>query len=200
MKIQKIGAAQQMVSAWSGGTTTQVAIAPEEAVYAQRDFLWRISSAVVELPESNFTSLPDYDRILMILEGELVLSHDGGEEYVLKALDQTAFDGASDTYSRGKVTDFNLMMRKNQCTGSVTARVLSQQERWENIFDTVDQTDTQVIYCFRGSVDVAIEQKSVHLDAGDAVRIDFECRDNRTHRCTICGDAVVIAAQIQLTR
>ena len=26
---------------WSGGTTTQLAIAPEGAVYADRDFLWR---------------------------------------------------------------------------------------------------------------------------------------------------------------
>ena len=37
---------QYIVSQWSGGTTTQVAIAPEGAVYADRDFLWRISSAV----------------------------------------------------------------------------------------------------------------------------------------------------------
>ena len=34
---------------WSGGTTTQLSIAPEGAVYADRDFLWRRSSATVEL-------------------------------------------------------------------------------------------------------------------------------------------------------
>ena len=198
MKVQKIKAEQQMVSTWSGGTTTQLAIAPENAVYAQRDFLWRISSAVVELPESTFTPLPDYDRILMILEGELVLSHDGGEEYVLKALDQTFFDGASDTYSRGEVTDFNLMMRKNHCTGSVTARVLSQNESWENVVDTANPPDSLLIYCFNGSLEVTIQQRRLHLDTGDAVRIDFESGDKLTGVCAVSGDAVVIAAQVQL--
>ena len=83
MKIEKIGADRQTVSRWSGGTTTQLAIYPVNALYADREFLWRVSSAVVELPESDFTPLSDYDRILMILEGELSLSHDGGEEYTL---------------------------------------------------------------------------------------------------------------------
>ena len=68
MKIQKISADMQAVSRWSGGTTTQLAISPANALYADREFLWRVSSAVVELPESDFTPLPDYDRILMILE------------------------------------------------------------------------------------------------------------------------------------
>ena len=38
-----------VTTTWSGGTTTQLAIAPEGAVYADRDFLWRLSSAGVEL-------------------------------------------------------------------------------------------------------------------------------------------------------
>lgn len=36
------------VSRWSGGTTTQLAIFPPGASYADRDFLWRVSSAAVE--------------------------------------------------------------------------------------------------------------------------------------------------------
>ena len=38
-----------VTTTWSGGTTTQLAIAPEGAVYADREFLWRLSSAGVEL-------------------------------------------------------------------------------------------------------------------------------------------------------
>lgn len=67
------------VSRWSGGTTTQIALFPPESSYAGRDFLWRVSSAVVEDGESAFTPLPDYDRHLMLLEGSLLLRHDGGE-------------------------------------------------------------------------------------------------------------------------
>ena len=52
------------ISDWSGGKTIQVAIGPADAVYADKDFLWRISSATVDLPESDYTSLPDYMRLL----------------------------------------------------------------------------------------------------------------------------------------
>ena len=48
-----------IISKWSGGTNTQVAIAPEGAVYADRDFLWRLSSARVELEHS---AVPDPTR------------------------------------------------------------------------------------------------------------------------------------------
>lgn len=34
---------------WSGGTTTQLAIAPEGAVYADRDFLWRFSLSLIHI-------------------------------------------------------------------------------------------------------------------------------------------------------
>ena len=37
--------------------------------YQSRDFLWRLSSATVELEESTFTSLPDFDRIIPTLKG-----------------------------------------------------------------------------------------------------------------------------------
>ena len=49
--------------------TTELSIAPENGNYQSRDFLWRLSSATVELEESTFTSLPDFDRIILTLEG-----------------------------------------------------------------------------------------------------------------------------------
>ena len=45
--FRKLRPADYIVSVWSGGTTTQIAIAPEGARYAERDFLWRVSSATV---------------------------------------------------------------------------------------------------------------------------------------------------------
>ena len=85
------------VSRWSGGTTTQIALFPPESSYAGRDFLWRVSSAVVEDGESAFTPLPDYDRHLMLLEGSLLLRHDGGEPLPLDPYQPHAFDGGAET-------------------------------------------------------------------------------------------------------
>ena len=78
MEIKKIGRDACRVSSWAGGTTTELSIAPENGNYQSRDFLWRLSSATVELEESTFTSLPDFDRIILTLEGEMDICHDGG--------------------------------------------------------------------------------------------------------------------------
>ena len=170
MKITKIDAAAQTISRWSGGTTTQLAIAPAGAVYAERDFLWRVSSAVVELPESDFTPLPDYDRILMILSGELALSHDGGEEYTLRALEQTSFDGASHTFSRGQVTDFNLMMRKGRCTGRVGVRGPKIDCGYGEVLS--NDYDTRLFYCVAGKMKANIGAEWVELSAGDSLLLE----------------------------
>ena len=128
MEVKKIGRDACRVSSWSGGTTTELSIAPENGDYQSRDFLWRLSSATVELEESVFTPLPDFDRIILTLEGEMDICHDGGSWIHLEELSPHRFDGASETRSRGRVTDFNLMLRKGACTGELEA--LSGSGSW----------------------------------------------------------------------
>ena len=117
--FQKLTDTSYVVSAWSGGTTTQLAIYPENAVYGERDFLWRVSSALVELEESDFTPLPDYDRLIATLEGEIVLSHNGGAPLRLRPLEVHAFSGADATHSWGRCKDFNLMLRRGCASGTM---------------------------------------------------------------------------------
>ena len=113
--------ADYTVSDWSGGRTVQLSIGPEGEQYADRKFLWRISSATVELETSEFTALPDYERLIAPIRGEMILSHNGGEEILLRPFDVHRFDGADLTVSKGKCTDFNLMLRKGQVTGEMRA-------------------------------------------------------------------------------
>ena len=77
--------ADYTVSDWSGGRTVQLSIGPAGERYADRKFLWRISSATVELETSEFTSLPDYERLIAPIRGEMILSHNGGEEILLRS-------------------------------------------------------------------------------------------------------------------
>lgn len=105
-------------SKWSGGTTTQLYIYPEESQYESRDFLFRISSAKVEVDESVFTHLPGINREIMIIDGELELKHEGHHNAKLNKFDKDRFCGDWTTRSYGKVTDFNLMMNNN-CDGSI---------------------------------------------------------------------------------
>lgn len=110
---------------WSGGTTTQLAIAPEGAVYADRDFLWRFSSAGVELEHSDFTPLPDYVRLISVLRGELDMKVGEGERFHLEPLTLCSFDGGVPVESWGKCTDYNLMLRKGQAQGSAQSLELA---------------------------------------------------------------------------
>ncbi|MDO4176610.1 MAG: HutD family protein [Bacillota bacterium] len=105
------------ISKWSGGNTRELAIYPETAKYLDRDFIWRLSSADSDQEESSFTKLPDFDRILMVLAGEVVLAHGEERSVSLKAMEQDSFDGAVKTKCFGRLEkDYNLIMRKG-CRG-----------------------------------------------------------------------------------
>ena len=119
--MRRLRPADYTVSDWSGGRTVQLSIGPEGERYADRKFLWRISSATVELETSEFTALPDYERLIAPIRGEMILSHNGGEEILLRPFDVHRFDGADLTISKGKCTDFNLMLRKGKVTGEMRA-------------------------------------------------------------------------------
>ena len=121
----KQGPEDYETTVWSGGTTTQLAIAPSGARYARRDFLWRVSSATVETEESDFTPLPDYERLIATLRGEIRLRHNDGPPILLRPLEVHRFSGADQTRSRGRCRDFNLMLRRGRADGSMEALMLS---------------------------------------------------------------------------
>lgn len=99
-------------SRWSGGTTTELFIWPEGANYATRDFQVRISSAVVELPESDFTPLDGVLRYITPLSGGFTLIHPGKSPVVMDPLDTPyGFSGQEPTHCIGSATDFNLMLK-----------------------------------------------------------------------------------------
>ena len=112
MKIIHLKSQDRMTTAWSGGTTTQFLIWPEGADYASRQFQVRISSAVVALPESDFTPLPGVLRYITPLEGGFTLTHPGKAPIVMNPLDEPyRFSGEEDTHCVGMATDFNLMLK-----------------------------------------------------------------------------------------
>ena len=112
MQYRIITPEEFVTGVWSGGTTTQLAIYPPGASYADRNFIFRLSSATVETEQSEFTHLPDYDRWLMIFEGSARLVHSSEREVTINPYEYDAFDGGISTVSFGRVTDYNLMLRK----------------------------------------------------------------------------------------
>ena len=132
MKIEKITENGYKTSDWSGGKTREIYIYPENASYAERKFLFRVSSATVDIEESEFTKLENVKRYIMPLENtEFSLTHENFETVKLSPYDIHYFDGNIKTVCRGKGTDFNLMLKN--CSGNMKILQKNRIKNAENI-------------------------------------------------------------------
>ena len=112
MRILHLTQKDYKVGHWSGGSTTELFIWPEGADYATREFTFRVSSACVEIEESDFTPLPGVTRFITPLTGGFVLSHPDGKAVTMAPLDEPyRFSGEMPTHCVGKAADFNLMLK-----------------------------------------------------------------------------------------
>lgn len=180
-------------SAWSGGATTELQIKPEGSCYADRSFLWRLSSATVELEESNFTPLPDYDRWIMMLKGEVELSHNNSAWIHLNEFEPHFFDGGDETVSRGKAVDFNLMLRKGKNGGDMLPFVF--KENGEKTWEAPIQCCDSMIYCYEGRLSVLLEDESRYeLTSGESLFVSGELSGMKWKLDGNAGTKSVIAA------
>ncbi|HTM66282.1 MAG TPA: HutD family protein [Flavipsychrobacter sp.] len=125
MTIHQFTAADRKPINWASGTSTEIFIHPSNGSFSERNFVFRISTATVEAEESTFTFFEGIARHLMILKGELELIHEGRYTKHLAPYDQDVFSGEWSTRSKGKVTDFNLML-KGGATGSLSHQRIEQ--------------------------------------------------------------------------
>lgn len=176
--IEIIRKSEQKTNCWSGGTTTQLAIYPKDASYNDRNFKWRISSAKVETPESTFTSLSGFWRLIMIIDGQMHLEHENHHSISLNPFEQDSFSGEWTTHSYGKVTDFNLMMTGG-CKGKLIAiellkgkniKIIDSHELYANEFTL----STEGFYCVNDHVSITIAEKEIVLQKGDLLLINLE--------------------------
>lgn len=109
MKIELIRKETVAVSRWSGGETRAYAIYPRDAVYADRDFDFRISSATIEDVPSQFTNFEGYHRYLAMLDNHVQLTLNGvNQRYEKHQLFAFQSTDLITSYTQG--TDFNLML------------------------------------------------------------------------------------------
>lgn len=187
---ERLTQADFVTTEWSGGTTTQLAISPERAAYGDREFLWRLSSATVELDHSDFTPLPDYDRLLSVLKGNIQLKIGGAEPMELEPGRVAAFDGGVPVESWGRCVDFNLMVRKGTGRGFLTE--LRYEEPCEQTIQPGVKTRVHGLYCVSGRV--RLPEFGLEAGAGELLL----CRDAQGQAVRLeSGPGVVIAAAIR---
>lgn len=174
--IKLIRKSEQTTKEWSGGFTTQLAIYPEDADYIERNFKWRISSAIVELEESVFTPLPGINRLIMVIDGEIKLEHEGHHHVHLKPYEQDRFSGGWTTRSFGKVRDFNLMLSEG-CSGNLEAITVEKSGYYEivNPNNSDRRQIAEAFYCINGPVNIMIDdQEAIIVEEGDLILLSSE--------------------------
>ena len=113
MKWKIIDKEDFIVTKWTGGETTQLFIYPEDAIFSEKNFLWRVSSATFTSTESKFSDFTGYQRYILPLEGKLALSHKGLYNRELDKYEVEYFDGTWTTFSKNSLDcrDYNFIVR-----------------------------------------------------------------------------------------
>ena len=100
------------VNIWGGGVTREIMILPANSLLDNRDFDIRISSAVIESPESTCSNFDGYKRIILPLEGSITLITPTGKVR-LTPTEPFTFDGSDKITSLNSVgaIDFNVIFK-----------------------------------------------------------------------------------------
>jgi environmental stress-induced protein Ves len=168
MKYSARKAEDFILSKWSGGSTTQLFIYPTKANYAARDFDFRISTATVEVEKSAFTALPGFSRKLMILDGEIEITHKHRFSKTVKKFEVESFEGDWETSSIGLCTDFNVMTNshfKSELYPQVIYNGQHQKVR------TLEDSNFLFIYLWQGKLLIQIDDDHFSISERDLLVI-----------------------------
>jgi environmental stress-induced protein Ves len=148
-----------------GGSTTEIAAAPEGA--SLENFDWRISMALVasDGPFSNFSGI---DRSLAVVKGSGMILTIGSDAPVTLSseTDPVRFAGDTPTFARltnGAITDLNVMTRRGRFSHRL--RRISSATKC----DFEDGDDTAIVVSLNSGTTVTSERDAVTLHHGDAV-------------------------------
>lgn len=181
-------------SRWTGGTTTQLAIFPQEADYLKRNFIWRLSTATCDLEETTFSKLPDYDRVLMVLKGDVVLAHQDVRVARLGELEQDRFDGGYHTKSFGKITDYNLMTAKGNKGYLDVIELTAESKELEFEKDEELERFDVTFYCRDGYATITAGVETFMLMPGQQMVASF--MNGEEVKMSVMGDGTLIRGQI----
>ncbi|WP_051951490.1 HutD family protein [Flavobacterium sp. ASV13] len=111
MNIHHLPKENCTASVWSGGLTYEYMIYPKTARYADRDFVFRISSATIEEVPSAFTKFKGYHRYLVMLDNSLHIEINK-EKRTYEKSEIMEFNSDDEVTSYTKGIDFNWMVSK----------------------------------------------------------------------------------------
>lgn len=180
--------AQVPVSRWrnGGGRTREIARQP-----ARDAFDWRVSVAEVTR-DTEFSTFPGVDRVIIFCEGPAMSLDIDGTEHTLQHHSPFTFAGESATSCRvpgGATRDLNVMTRRGRCTAAVSVLYASAHDIEIEI--EIDDPNPTLAVTLAGHHDVRVAGTApVGLNAFDAIRVD------RVQRLQVSGGGPIALIRI----
>ncbi|MDO9137080.1 MAG: HutD family protein [Lutibacter sp.] len=168
MIIDILKAADFKTTKWAGGSTTELYIYPPTSNYESRNFDFRISSATVEIEQSDFTKLPEISRQLMVLSGSIKVSHKNHHAVQLHKNEIDSFEGNWETSAVGTCVDFNLMTKGNT-KGKISSACVSEDKTLN--FQMESTCEFLIFYAYEGKLQVDFSSEKRSLNQGELLVI-----------------------------
>ncbi|OGS70971.1 MAG: hypothetical protein A3F91_11120 [Flavobacteria bacterium RIFCSPLOWO2_12_FULL_35_11] len=159
---------------WCGGSTTELYIHPSTTTYAAGNFNFRISSATVEIENSDFTILPGVSRQLMVLKGSIKLSHKNHHEIQLNKREIDCFEGSWETSAVGTCVDFNLMTKGNT-EGKISSVFVFADKSLNFQLDVT--CEFIIFYAYEGNMQCLFGSEKRNLNQGELLVIRHPIND-----------------------
>lgn len=178
-----------ITTTWQGGITTQLYIFPENSNYLERSFDFRISTAQVNLEESQFTSLPNINRELMILDGSIEIIHESYYSKIMNKFDTDSFKGDWKTYAKGVCVDFNIMTKAN-CEGKIEVLCSKSNQK----IKVNNLNDFLILYVYKGEIAIELANKNHKLKKGDV----FVLKEKENFEINFINTSEIIVSKIDI--
>lgn len=158
---------QQPVFKWQGGSTRQLFAYPKGKTITEEDCDFEITSSTMDFPDTEYNVFKGCNRLLMIIDGETILSHNDGKSVNLKKYQHYNFSGERKTYSHGMGTDYEIIYKKGY-GGEVKAydergisklKILKKDEAYDLVHGG--------FYCQGLGCTITIGKETFQLEQGD---------------------------------
>jgi len=166
MNIHLLSKKDSKASIWSGGLTYEYLIYPQTASYADRDFIFRISSATIEQEPSVFTKFKGYHRYLVMLDNDLQIEVNK-ERKVYEKYEIMKFNSDDEVTSYTKGIDFNWMVSEKISHHKL--KITNSNQNCNAEIVTLFSLDTTVI---------KINDKPYDLNSYDLLVIENQKKEN----------------------
>ncbi|MGL4382442.1 MAG: HutD family protein [Bacilli bacterium] len=170
MNVKVIKSDKLVGLTWRGGKSYQYYIYPQNKLYEDHDFIFRISCATIELEQSNFTQFKGYTRYLVMLDNRLnVLINN--EEIMVKKYEPIIFNSNDEVVSFSQGSDLNIFIREDIKKHNLLIS--------NGLFTTCSQFT--VVFCLSKAL-VTINNKTYELKRHDALIIENEKLEEITYQ------------------